>query len=231
MFQAQMNNQASTSARFDDVDKRMDTFESRLATLEEARNSAAPAAVQATNGGRNQYDIQVNDRTMMIIGGFNAFTEGEEMKKVLKPLVDSWGGGVSESRYPSCGRTCKVIFHQPQAMWDAINKYKGSPGNKLTHEGADIWVNVDLSKEERTASKKIRIAMDILKSMGTSETLKPRWSSCVILRTTGGQDKGPLCKIDPEANAIIWEPLAEKVLNPIQKTQVEEQFKARIQAM
>ena len=41
MFQQQMHSQTSTSVRFDAVDTHMDTFESRLSSLEAAKNKPA----------------------------------------------------------------------------------------------------------------------------------------------------------------------------------------------
>ena len=172
----------------------------------------------------------MNDRTLMCIGGFPPYTDGDDMKKLLRPLIDKWGHNVMEERFPAVGRTCKILWRNPQVMWDGINNYKfQDEGSKLTYENNKVWVNVDLSFDERKSSKKLRLAMDILKAVGGSqEVLKPRWSSSEILRVTHSQDKGVLCKIDQASNTIVWEPLADKVIDPIHKIRIAAEFKEKL---
>ena len=167
----------------------------------------------------------------MVVGGFPPFTDGEEMKTLMKPLLLSWGADVIEERFPSVGTTCKILMSTPDSMWGRIHAYKADENMKLEIEGKEVWMNVDLSFAERKSSRKVCIVRDILKPLGPNETLKPRFSSCEILRTTAGQDKGVLCKVDVQANLIVWEALADKILNATQKTQVEAQFKQQSSVM
>ena len=92
-------------------------------------------------------------------------------------------------------------------------------------------MNVDLSNDERNNSRKVRVAMDILKSLGINEVLKPRWHSSEILRVTQSQEKGVLCKVDPVANTILWESLADQIWSPVQKKQIEDEFQKKATAV
>ena len=236
MFQTMIGHQSDVAQRFTKVDERMDTVDARMLSLERRvdameRTPKAPEGVtKPLEQDSRSSDGPVHLRRIMCIGGLPKFTDGDDMRALVQPLLNEWGAAVVHQFFPAVGRVAKVTFSSRTAMWTAIEEYKMRQ-EPLTYEGCKIWANVDLKLEERNHSRKMRIVMDLLREVGPEERLRPKWSSSEILRVTGGQSKGVLCKVDTEKIEIQWEALSDTVLSNHQKMQLEVEFGERAASM
>jgi hypothetical protein len=112
--------------------------------------------VNSASAARPEFKLATRpgDRTGLIFGGFENDSDGDDIERCLRTIVQGIEGVVNIKALGKFGIAGKVTFETNDLMWAFIKAHKGV---KFAHNGNEraIWYSIEKTTEERQGAAKM----------------------------------------------------------------------------
>ncbi len=155
-----------------EIKKEQKEFKEKPDFVEQSGGGKVSGAGSSGGGGggkdKEWWEIPRNRRKIIIVGGFDYDTPGEDIISTLKEITVNFKDLIVD--YQSMGKLAsvgKLIFKSSNAMWEMLKALKGS---KLK-EG--LWHGIISTEEERLIAKRTTIGVKAIREIYISKNLVP----------------------------------------------------------